>query len=1100
MTQENADLLLKLYFEQPKILYNHLFASYHQFIRESIPSTLLDSSSCYFYESVENNFIYIHGFECSNIKIKPPTFPNNNEIIFPHDARKNHLNYFASIIADVKQFTKIINSITNEETIKYATETEKEIPIGHIPIMVKSQFCSTVIKQDIHNECKIDPGGYFIVRGAEKIVMCSESMANNKVFVFTKKDTTNVNGSILIAQINSKKNDWVDNLQILTIKSRKDGVFVVSTSSQLVDIPFFIIMRALGIDSDERIISYITNDLNDIKMINLLLTSINNSSDDEGNKIYNKESAFEYLLTKIKRNKRISQSDEKVAEIQKKIYLEKILREDLLPHLGTDINKKIVFLGQMLNKLLNTTLNRQDIDDRDALHNKRVETPGELLGQLFRQNWKKMLNEIGKHFKKKNQDPLKPINVIGQIKPSTIEQGLKTALATGIWGMNKTKKGVAQALQRLSWIQSSSYLRRILSPSMDESTTKVTSIRHVSNNQTQMLCPIETPEGPKIGIVKSLAMTATITQQNLSQYKIITNLLKDNKYIKHPFDINPLKMNNYIKIFLNGSLEYVCKIKKSFEIFDFLKHQRKINVIDKFTSIVFNHKKKEILIYYDGGRLIRPVLIVNNNKINFTDEIVKDIKEELKLTDKTKSWVKILSKYPNLIEYEDIESLNFCMVSDNIEKLELTRLIKNNPIDYSNITNINRYGDYRWVNYTHCDLNQWTMLGTTCGNIPFSNHNYSTRNIIHFSQAKQSIGTYLTSYKDRMDISQVLYHPHVPLVSTQAMKYNGCLDLPYGENAIVAICSYTGFNQDDSIIINEGAIERGLFRADTLRKYSNEIMKNPSTSQDDIFTKPDRNKVTGMKQGNYDKLNERGFAPEETKIQDGDIIIGKISPIQPTGNNNKIYKDASQVFKSNVDGVIDRVHSGIYNSDGYEMYNVRVRMERKPMLGDKFTSFHGSKGSVGIIYPQKDMPFTESGIVPDLIFNPHGFPTRRALGHFIECIAGKQAAETGKFVDGTPFNNYDISQLPEGLKKLGYSPYGTETMYCGMTGRKMDVEIFIGPIYTVRLKHMVLDKVHARARGPKQALTRQPLEGRSRDGGLKIGRTFCLRVRMQIRG
>jgi len=290
MTQENADLLLKLYFEQPKILYNHLFASYHQFIRESIPSTLLDLSSCYFYESVENNFIYIHGFECSNIKIKPPTFPNNNEIIFPHDARKNHLNYFASIIADVKQFTKIINSITNEETIKYATETEKEIPIGHIPIMVKSQFCSTVIKQDIHNECKIDPGGYFIVRGAEKIVMCSESMANNKVFVFTKKDTTNINGSVLIAQINSKKNDWVDNLQILTIKSRKDGVFVVSTSSQLVDIPFFIIMRALGIDSDERIISYITNDLNDIKMINLLLTSINNSSDDEGNKIYNKQS------------------------------------------------------------------------------------------------------------------------------------------------------------------------------------------------------------------------------------------------------------------------------------------------------------------------------------------------------------------------------------------------------------------------------------------------------------------------------------------------------------------------------------------------------------------------------------------------------------------------------------------------------------------------------------------------------------------------------------------------------------------------------------------------------------------------------------------
>lgn len=242
-----------------------------------------------------------------------------------------------------------------------------------------------------------------------------------------------------------------------------------------------------------------------------------------------------------------------------------------------------------------------------------------------------------------------------------------------------------------------------------------------------------------------------------------------------------------------------------------------------------------------------------------------------------------------------------------------------------------------------------------------------------------------------------------------------------------------------------------------------------------------------MKQGNYDKLNDKGFIPEETIVNDGDIIIGKISPIQPTGNNNKVYKDSSEIFKSNVQGVIDRVHTGVYDAEGYEMYNVRVRMERKPMMGDKFTNFHGQKGTVGITYPQRDMPFTESGIIPDLILNPHGYPSRMSLGQFIECLASKEAAESGHFVDGTPFNNYDVKQLPEMLKKLGYSPYGTEKMYCGLTGRQMDAEIFIGPIYTIRLKHMVLDKVHGRARGPRQALTRQPLEGRSRDGGLKIG-------------
>ena len=294
-------------------------------------------------------------------------------------------------------------------------------------------------------------------------------------------------------------------------------------------------------------------------------------------------------------------------------------------------------------------------------------------------------------------------------------------------------------------------------------------------------------------------------------------------------------------------------------------------------------------------------------------------------------------------------------------------------------------------------------------------------------------------------------------------------------------------NQEDSIIFNQSAIDRGIFRADTLKKYHGEIQKNPSTSQDDIFTKPDRNKVTGMKQGNYDKLNDKGFAPEETIIDNEDIIIGKISPIQPTGNNNKVYKDSSEIFKTNVQGVIDRVHTGVYNAEGYEMYNVRVRMERKPISGDKMTTRHGQKGTIGITYPQRDMPFTESGIVPDLILNPHGYPSRMSLGHFIECLASKEAAETGHFVDGTPFNNYDVKQLPEALKKLGYSPYGTEKMYCGLTGRQMDVEIFIGPVFNIRLKHMVLDKVHGRARGPKQALTRQPLEGRSRDGGLKIG-------------
>jgi len=1591
--QKEIDKLIELHFNQPNILYEHLFASYHQFVSEIIPYSLIQENN-YFYENVDKEFIYLHGFKCSNIRIKPSTFENDNEIKFPSDARRNHLNYFATIVADVQQFVEKVDSISGNKIIKNIGDLEKETPVANIPIMVKSKYCSTNIKQDNRKECKVDPGGYFIVNGAEKIVMTMEKMVDNKILIFTKKDLSFDGGLIYTAQINSRRNDWSDNLQILTIKNRKDGVFTISTSSQLVDIPLFILMRALGIEEDQRIISYITYDLSDTKMLNLIRPSVIFSVDEEGNQIRTKEEATEYLIGKLKRNKRISQTDEVLAKIQKKMYLEKILRQDLLPHLGEDLTKKIVFLGLMTNRLVNVMLGNQDVDDRDALQNKRLEPPGILLGQLFRQNWKKMLNEIGKHFKKKNQSDESPINVIGQIKPSTIEQGLKTALATGIWGMNKTKKGVAQALQRLSWVQGISYLRRIIAPSMDESTAKVTSIRHVNNNQSQMLCcltgdtevllsngidmkkikdivdgdsvmtinqttlkeepskiynkfnrmsdslleivtnsgrkikatsdhpfliyednkyimknagdltlnhkliirhmekmidpefdtqviiketdvnlnysinllelgyinqPItqerlyiiarligaintigylnneqetyyasfyvdcecdaraiiddivkldfelpqikyhnidnqsseidnhsyieyqpphiecnkkskwivttdgsfayllsllggfignkidisrkipewimtgnklikreflsafqggckttikyndtniliscssqittpkflvdtinymnqivtlfkefdinckvislakpvisseinqvgnkivelvfintveniinyvdninyrysenirkksvpaieylkiiqnkinknkmlygidnvsewqsqswlspnknslydeqqktsnqslithlkaklsfddvklnntlecrhlskyhfnkqyilptgdvmigiksvtqipnemiydfttvsdnhsfvansfvvsncvETPEGSKIGLVKSLAMMASITSQNSTQIDIIKSILKTIDGIKHPYDIDPLTMNSWVKIMLNGDWIGIIKISKAQDTFEQLKKKRKENVIDKTTSIVFDYRNKEIKCFFDGGRLIRPVLIVNNNSLNITPQVITELNNEMKLVDKSKSWKKLLSNFPNLIEYEDIESLNFLLVAEGEHRLTESKDASKQVVEYTDTTKINRYGDYRWLKYTHCDFHAWVMMGTVVANVPFSNHNYANRNIIHFSQAKQSIGVYLTSYKDRMDISQILYHPQIPIVTTQAMKYNGCLDLPYGENAVVAVCSYNGYNQEDSIIFNETSIQRGIFRADTLKKFHSEILKNPSTSQDDIFTKPDRNKVTGMKQGNYDKLNDKGFAPEETILENQDAIIGKISPIQPTGNNNKVYKDNSEIFKTNVQGVIDRVHTGIYNAEGYEMYNVRVRMERKLIAGDKMTTRHGQKGTIGITYQQKDMPFTESGIIPDLILNPHGYPSRMSLGHFIECVASKEAAETGHFVDGTPFNNYDISQLPEALKKLGYSPYGTEKMYCGLTGRQMDVEIFIGPVYNIRLKHMVLDKVHGRARGPKQALTRQPLEGRSRDGGLKIG-------------
>ena len=1090
---EDIRNLIRLYFNQEQVLYNHLFSSFNQLIEEIIPFTLIKENN-YFYENVDKTDIFLHGFRCKNIRLKPVVFENNpNEIMFPDQARKNHLNYFANIYADVEQIVEKTNILTGENTVKVVTKNNEEDPIAiaSIPVMVKSKYCSTTIKKDSHNECKYDPGGYFLVNGKEKVVMSIEKMVDNKPLVFTKKDSSFPRGHYFTCQINSKANDWSDNLQILNIKEKKDSTFVISTS-QLSDIKIIVLMRALGLETDQDIISNFCYSLDDINMINLIKPSIDNSVDDEGNVIRTKDQAIDYLITKLRRNKRFSQSDEELAVKQKKIFLEKIFRKDLLPHLGEDIKLKIRFICIMFNKMFKVMLKREEQDDRDALQNKRIETPGVLIGQLFRQNWKKLLNEIGKNFKKrKNQSDENPVSVINQIKPNSIEQGIKTALSTGIWGMNKTKKGVAQALQRLSWFGANSYLRRVMAPSLDNTTSNITKIRLVNNLQAQFLCPTETPEGQNIGIIKSLSMSSTITMQNDSQLEIVKEIIKKFGKSEKPTEISPLEISSYGKVFMNGN--WIAVTKEPYELYTLLKKNRQEGILDKFTSVYLDFMKKEIGIFSDGGRLIRPILQVENNKVNMTKEVLDEINKQIDTTKesaevkKGNSWNILMDKFPELLEYEDIESSNYLMIAQTPYDLVANEENKNRDLKHKDVNDVNRYGDYRYVNYTHCDIHPWLMLGYVVCSIPFSNHNFGLKNIIFFSQAKQSIGVYLTSYKDRMDISQILYHPQVPLVTTEGMRINNSMDLPFGENVVIAIMSYMGYNQEDSIIFNKASVDRGLFLCDSLKKEHAEIVKNPSTSQDDIFTKPDSNKVTGMQQGNYDKLNDKGFVPEETIIDNQDIIIGKVSPIQPTGTNNKVYKDNSVQFKSNVEGVIDRVHTGVYNNDGYEMYNVRLRMERVPIIGDKFSNRHGQKGTLGILLPERDMPFTESGMVPDLIMNPHGIPSRMTHAQILECLASKYGAITGQYVDGTPFNNYDVSKLPDMLKSVGFKPYGTETMYCGITGKKMQSEIFIGPTYYMRLKHMVLDKVHSRSIGPKQAITRQPLEGRSRDGGLKIG-------------
>ena len=360
---------------------------------------------------------------------------------------------------------------------------------------------------------------------------------------------------------------------------------------------------------------------------------------------------------------------------------------------------------------------------------------------------------------------------------------------------------------------------------------------------------------------------------------------------------------------------------------------------------------------------------------------------------------------------------------------------------------------------------------------------------------KQAMGVHLTNYQLRMDtMANVLYYPQKPLATTRAMEYLKFAQLPAGQNAIVAIMCYSGYNQEDSVIMNQSSIDRGLFRSLYYRSYT-DTEKTTGMEKVETIEKPNRDDTLRMKHGSsdrYAKLDVDGLIGPATNVNGEDIIIGKTAPLpeesEELGQRTQLHKkrDVSMPLKSTESGVIDQVMITT-NGEGNKFVKIRIRSTRIPQIGDKFASRHGQKGTIGITYRQEDMPFTAEGITPDIIINPHAIPSRMTIGHLVECLLSKLSTLQGIEGDATPFTELTVENVSKALAQRGYQKRGLEVMYHGHTGRKLQAQIYFGPTYYQRLKHMVDDKIHARARGPLQILTRQPVEGRSRDGGLRFG-------------
>ena len=854
--------------------------------------------------------------------------------------------------------------------------------------------------------------------------------------------------------------------------------------------------RALDVVSDADIIEKICFDRNDKEMMDMLMGSLQ-----EAQIIQRADQARAFIAKRV---------NEKLVGSARQKQANEILNKEWLPHIGKGPDsrtRKAFFLGYMVNRLLKCALGRAEPDDRDHLGRKRLDLAGPLMAGLFRNLFDKASKDFYRYMQKRVESGA-PINIKSGFKHTIISSGLKYSLATGNWGdqkkLDRAKAGVSQVLNRYAYASTVSHLRRTNAPIGREG--KIAKPRQLHNTHWGYVCPAETPEGQACGLVKNLALMSMVTN-SYDTTPIKAYILEKN--VEPIEEWEPSQRPDATKVFVDG-IWYAVILRDPKFLVDHLRNLRRQGTIDAQCSMVWDIRDKEFHLNGEAGRIIRPLFVVEADRSNpnYGNLILK--KDHIDKIDQTVSmrdvppnhrphdfnpytWQNLIED--GVVEYLDAEEEETSMIIMTPEALgdvNSRRLgMEVQPTDDPLSRNEPKLTVDEQL-FTHCEIHPSMILGVCASIIPFPDHNQSPRNTYQSAMGKQAMGVFLTNFDQRMEtMANILYYPQKPLARTMAMEHLKFRELPAGQNAIVAIACYSGYNQEDSVIMNQSSIDRGLFRSLFYRTYQ-EKEKQVSQNVMESFEKPTRIETMRMKQGTYDKIDDDGLIIPGVRVSGEDVIIGKTAPMnadsEELGMRQKqhIKRDASVTLRSTEAGIIDQVMLTVGPEMG-RFVKVRVRTTKVPQIGDKFASRHGQKGTIGITYRQEDMPFTREGVVPDLIINPHAIPSRMTIAHLIECQLSKVATLRGDEGDATPFTKVTVTQVSELLRLHGYQSRGFEVMYNGHTGRKLVAQIFLGPTYYQRLRHMVDDKIHSRARGPLQILTRQPVEGRARDGGLRFG-------------
>jgi DNA-directed RNA polymerase II subunit RPB2 len=1108
MDDNNTWKVLDLYVRDcPNFLVKHHLESYNDLVNVKIPKII---------ESL-NPFIVLKNDTSGNLKHEIRVSIGGehgkdirlvrNESMYPNEARLKSLTYKAEMICNV-----LVEIDKHEPNGAVNTHTTilKDVKIGALPIMLGSDLCLThgmhrFAKQNI-GECVYDDGGYFVIDGKEKVIVAQERTVTNKMYVQrSKKPNYDFQGLIRCTQdegaIFPKVVRFWSNL--------KDGI-TVEIPKVKGKIPLFVLFRAMGIASDKEVLEYIFNDIDAAskKQLDFIYPSIR-----EGSILYLQQEAMNYIQ---KRTSFPENPD----------HVKYILLYDLFPNIPVGesgvLHKKIIYLGTLIREFVDVATGLKRETDRDNYAYKRVDISGHLLSNKFRDLYNKFRVECRSAIDREyNYGPAKKEGIIDNLinrnntwkifQANIIEEGIRKALKGQWGGGDGSGDGIVQDLSRVSYIGFLSHMRRVNSP-IDRS-IKIVDPHRLHATQWGMMCPCESPDGASIGLLKNMAAMCHITSD--SPASALIACLRDLN-IKPLDDIVPTDFSSMsVRVVLNNNLVGITE--KPHDIIAKLKLLRRNAFINVMTSISWDIVGRVISLKTDAGRCCRPLYIVDaNNKLRIDEKLTGvtwlelitgsapvDRGMNLRTLHAFNKYINPKSVFPNAadvwkqlelhrsaIEFVDVEETNTCMIATRIDDLTKSTSTSN-------------------MKYTHCEIHPSTIFAVLTANIPFANHNQAPRNYFSGAQGKQAIGVYSTQFNNRMDVmGLVLHYPQKALVNTRYMHYMHNMDMPNGENAIVAIMCYSGYNQEDSMIINRAAVQRGLFNltyfktiedSESYNKYSGEriIFENPI----DLAKQGIKVDGLGKRFANYTKLDKNGMPKVNTKVYPEDVYLGKVlikkelqdekADVSDNVFKAKVaiesYQDKSEIANKTMAFIVDKVVA-FEDSDGLKRCKIRTRKIRQPVLGDKHASRHAQKGTIGMILSPEDMPFTKDGIVPDLIINPHAIPTRMTIAHLIDCVMGKLSCLKGVEFDATPFCDQDIDRTYDELESCGFERYGNEIMHNGITGEQIPTEIFIGPTYMLRLKHMVDDKINVRSKDDGYAaLTHQPVKSRAKGGGLRIG-------------